>query len=94
MKDKKRRGDARRLAEEYAPRPISSYLMYGIVGVSLAGLGLYAFANFYDVDPLAYPLWIALSLVAVFAGSIGLRMARTRRHEAAHRREYNKLGPR
>ena len=91
MKDEKRRGVARGLAEEYAPRPISSYPMYGIVGASLAGLGLYAFAVFYDVDLVAYPVWIVVALLATFFASIVLRMVRSRRHRAAHRHEYDKL---
>jgi len=91
MKDEKRRSVARRVAEEYAPRPISSYLMYGIVGACLAGLGLYAFAVFYDVDLIDYPAWIALALLLAFIGSIALRMVRSRRHAAAHRHEYDKL---
>jgi hypothetical protein len=91
MKDEKRRGIARRRAEEYAPRPVSSYLMYGIVGASLAGLGLYAFAVFYDIDLIVYPGWIAGALLLAFLGSIVLRIIRSRRHSDAHRHEYDNL---
>ena len=94
MKDDKRRGAARKLAEGYAPRPISSLLMYGIVGSSAAGIGLVAVASFYDVDPLAHPLWVAAILLTVFVGSMVFRMIRSRRHAAAHRHEYRKTEPR
>ena len=90
MKDQKRRVASRIRAEEYAPRPQSSVLMYGAVGVVLGCLALVAFARFYDVSPLGYPIWIAAVLLAVFAGSIALRMFRSRRHSVAHRREYDK----
>ena len=90
MKDQKRRVASRIRAEEYAPRPQSSVLMYGAVGVILGCLALVAFARFYDVSPRGYPLWIAAVLLAVFAWSIALRMCRSRRHSVAHRREYDK----
>jgi len=90
MKDRKRRVASRIRAEEYAPRPQSSWLMYGVIGVVLGCLALVAFARFYDVSPLGYPIWIAAVLLAVFAASIVLRLLRSRRHSAAHRREYDK----
>jgi hypothetical protein len=64
--------------------------MYGVVGVVLGALALVALGRFYSVSPLAYPMWIAAVLLAVFAGSIAVRIVRTRRHAAAHRREYDK----
>lgn len=64
--------------------------MYGIVGVLLAALALAAFSKFYNLAPLAYPAWIVAALSAVFAGSIVLRMVRSRRHAVAYRREYEK----
>lgn len=92
LKDRKRRNEARKRAEKYAPRPLSSFLMYGIVGVGLAILALLAFARFYELDPFAYPLWVAAAMLLVFIGSIVLRLVRSRRHAAAHRREYDKAG--
>lgn len=93
MKDPARKDASRRRAETYAPRPQSSLLMYGLVGVLLAGLVLIAFSRFYDVAPLAHPVWIGAVLLVVFAGSIVLRVIRSRRHAAAHRREYDKARP-
>jgi hypothetical protein len=86
MKDRKRNVASRIRAEEYAPRPQGSWLMYGVIGVVLGSLALIAFARFYDVAPLAYPVWIGVALLAVFAGSIALRIFRSRRHAVAHRR--------
>lgn len=93
MKDRKRKKEAQERAENYAPRPVSSVLMYGIVGASLAGLIWIAFSRFYDIDPLAYPLWMAIVLALVFVGSMALRLLRSRRHSKAHRREYDKGAP-
>lgn len=93
MKDKKRRVEARKRAERYAPRPHSSVFMYGIVGVCIAGLAWAAFANFYDLDLFADPLWLGVALLLAFGGSMVLRDVRSRRHSAAHRREYAKTEP-
>jgi hypothetical protein len=90
MKDRKRRKEARDRAEEYAPRPVASILMYGVVGVCLAGLAWAAFSRFYDLESLAHPAWMAGVFVLVFVGSIGLRLLRSRRHASAHRSEYDK----
>jgi hypothetical protein len=90
MKDRKRNVASRIRAEEYAPRPQSSWLMYGVVGVVLGGLALIAFARFYEISALAYPVWIGVALLAVFAGSLALRLLRSRRHSVAHRQEYDK----
>jgi len=90
MKNKKRRDVSRKRAEQYAPRPQSSVLMYGAVGVSLVVLALIALGRFYDVEPFEYPLWIGVMLLLAFAGSVVLRMVRSRRHAAAHSREYAK----
>jgi NhaP-type Na+/H+ or K+/H+ antiporter len=94
MKDKQRRSEARERAESYAPRPVSSVLMYGIVGVCLAGIVWVGFSRFYDIDPLAYPLRMAIVFFLVFVGAIALRVLRSRRHASAHRREYDKGDPR
>lgn len=93
MKDKQRRSEAQERAESYAPRPVSSMLMYGIVGVCLAGLAWAAFSAFYDVDPFAHPLWLAVAFPLVFVAAIALRLVRSRRHASAHRSEYDKGAP-
>jgi hypothetical protein len=93
MKDRQRKDASRMRAEAYAPRPQSSLLTYGIVGVLLAGLALIAFARFYDVILLAYSAWIAAGLPLAFAASIVLRMVRSRRHATAYREEYERARP-
>lgn len=90
MKDRKRRDEAQERAESYAPRPVTSVLMYGVVGVCLAGLAWAAFSRFYDLEFFSHPAWMALLFLLVFAGSIALRLLRSRRHASAHRREYDK----
>jgi hypothetical protein len=90
MQDEKRRDEAQVAAEVYAPRPVSSPLMYGIVGASLAALVVAAFAGFYDLDPLAYPFSVLSGVVVAFIGALVLRRVRLRQHDFAHRREYNK----
>jgi hypothetical protein len=57
MRDDKRRAEARKRAEGYAPKPLSSVFMYGFVGACLAGLAWVAFTNVYDLDPFAYVAW-------------------------------------
>ncbi len=93
MKDRKRRKEAQERAEHYAPRPASSVLMYGVVGVCLAGLAWAAFSRFYDLEFFARPIAMAFIFLLVFAGSIALRLLRSRRHASAHRREYDKGTP-
>lgn len=94
MKEKQRRSEARDRAEAYAPRPVSSVLMYGIVGVCLAALAWVGFSRFYDIDPAAHPLWMAIVFLLVFVGAIALRLLRSRRNTSAQRREYDKGAPR
>lgn len=93
MKDRKCKDEARERAERYAPRPVTSVLMYGVVGVCLAGLSWVAFSRFYDLELFAHPGWMAFTFLLVFAGSIVLRLRRSRRHSRAHRREYDKGAP-
>jgi hypothetical protein len=90
MKDRKRRKEAQARAENYAPRPVTSVLMYGVVGVCLAGVAWLAFTRFYDLEFFVHPLWMVLVFLFVFAGSVALRLLRSRRHASAHRREYDK----
>jgi hypothetical protein len=93
MRDDKRRAEARKRAEGYAPKPLSSVFMYGVVGTCLAGLAWAAFTNFYELDPFAYPLWLGVALLLAFGASMVLRDVRGRRHVVAHRREYAKSEP-
>lgn len=91
MKNKLQNERARMLAGVYAPRPESSALMYGLIATSVAGLALFAFSRFYGLDALAHPLWIAVAAVLIFIVSMTLQFHLVRRHNAAHRAEYDKM---
>jgi len=66
--------------------------MYGVIGAVLAGLLFIGFGKFYEMDMWTHPIWLVGILLLVFAGSMFLRVFRRRRHEAAHRREYDNMG--
>jgi protein-S-isoprenylcysteine O-methyltransferase Ste14 len=90
MRDETRRDAAREAAEGYAPKPMDGSLMYGFVGVVLALLALFAFSRFYDSDLSIHPL-VAIAVIATaFAAAVILRIVRQKRHDTAHRAEYDK----
>lgn len=79
------------VAESYAPQPTSSILMYVYVGVALAVLGLASFGQFYNIDIISHPVWTAPIIVLTILVAISLRMSRSRRHNRAHRIEYERI---
>lgn len=83
-----RTANAKAAASAYAPAPNGSSLTYGFIAVSLLVLSLAIFSAFYSVDLLVYPLLIGLGIIVAFAGGIGLRRFRRRRHKAAVAAEY------
>ena len=90
MKDPVRKEAAREVAEGYAPRPQDGFVMYGAVGILLAGLALFAFGRFYDFDFSFHPL-LAVAVIAVgCVGALVLLVIRRRRHRTAHQAEYDK----
>lgn len=91
MKNKFLSDRAKAVAEVYAPRPQSSAVIYGVVATSLASVALVLFCRFYDLDAVAYPLWIGGAGVLIFLASMILQLHLVRRHRTAHRVEYDKL---
>lgn len=89
MKDKTRRRAARKVAEEYAPWP-EGIAMYILVAITLAVIGLGVFADFYDVDMISLPIVYVPFILAIVAIAFFLRIIRKRRHNKAHRAEYDR----
>ena len=92
MKDGKRREAARREAENYAPRPQDNRWMYGLVAAAVALLVIIAVGAFYTIDMWGQPVLVAVVLALSFAAGLLIRALRKRRHDAAHRYEYDKAG--
>ena len=88
MKEMKRRDEAEKAAELYAPKPQSTILIYGLVSICICGLALIAFGRFYSVDVLQYPLAVARVFIAIFVAGMVLHRSRSGRHTRAHRAEY------
>jgi len=76
MKERIRRDNALRAAEQYAPAPKNSRFTYGIVGLILAGVGLYFFATFYGIDLSRQP--------AIVIGVMALPIIDLRIDQRAH----------
>jgi len=88
LDDQNRCDQAGQAAEEYAPKPKGSSLTYGIVGVALAAVLIYAVGGFYGFDALRYPALVIAILAVAFLGSVMLRKLRKSRHHTAARAEY------
>jgi hypothetical protein len=91
LKERARKNTARTIAETYAPRPKSSAVMYAVLGVMSAGLGLTVFGKFYAVDVIAHPVWISGIVASAVTLAVILWIVRTRRNDAARGAEYDKL---
>lgn len=81
---------AREAAEAYAPKPVGSSIMYGLIAVVSVGLALISFEMFYNANIFAYPLIIVLLLSVTFLLGIMLRKRRKRVHAAALQAEMDK----
>lgn len=92
MKDGRRREAARQEAETYAPRPQDTRWMYGVVATAIALLVIIAIGAFYAIDLWGQPVLVATILALGFAAGLLTHTLRTRRHNAAHRYEYDKAG--
>ncbi len=90
ISDEVRKENATEMAEGYAPKPIDSSVMYGLVGIGIAGLALFAFNRFYGFDFSLHPFLALLIIAAVCVGALVLRALRTRRHGRAWKTEYDK----
>lgn len=93
MKDSVRREAARVRAEAYAPAPTDSRLLYGAIAVILLLLGLIAFGEFYAIDVWRQPLIIVVLAAMAAVAGLMFRMRQARRHQHAHRNEYEIGGP-
>lgn len=83
---------ARQAAAAYAPAPEASALVYGIVGMTLFGVGIWGAAAFYDVRLLPqWALLVAGSAVAFCLG-VWLRRRRRLRYVHAYQAELTGLG--
>lgn len=89
MKDKVRRRAARKVAEEYAPWP-EGIAMYILVAITLAVIGLGLFADFYDLDMISLPIVYVPFIISVVGVAFFLRTTRKKRHNRAHRAEYDR----
>lgn len=88
MPEKARQANARAAAAQYAPKPDGSTLTYGLIAVSVLGVALAIFGQFYDVDMLSEPVALVLAGIAAFALGAGIRLRLQQRHTAAYHAEY------
>jgi hypothetical protein len=93
LKDDLRRRAARKIAQGYAPRPESSLAMYVVIGNVLSILTLVLFGQFYDIDIISHPAWYAPFIIFSTLLAVFLWVIRRRRHNKAHRTEYDRTDP-
>lgn len=86
------RRDARAAANKYAPRPESSYTMYGVVAVLSVVMTAWIISLFYDISLLSHPVPLCIGFGVTFLGGLALRRLRGRRHRAAFDAEYKDRG--
>jgi hypothetical protein len=80
MTNEQRHDLASRRAEEYAPTPVNSALVSGIVGSTAVGMFGAALAGFYSINVSRY--WIVFTILVVlgFAIPFGSSAYRRRKH--------------
>lgn len=81
---------ARKAANVYAPVPVDSPLMYGLVAIVLSSLAMWVVVKFYGFDLTTHPVLIALGFVIIFIGAVLLRRRRMRHHNLAFDEEYKR----
>jgi hypothetical protein len=64
--------------------------MYGVVAVSVLLMGLIAVGGFYAIDVWNQPLLVGALVATTLLGALVVRRLRVKRHDAAHRFEYDK----
>ena len=94
MKDESRKVAAKEIANSYAPQPQDGFILYATVGTVLAGTAIFGFGRFYGLELAVYPISILATLISAGLCAIILRAVRSRRHAAAHRKEYDDTEPR
>lgn len=78
MLERQRETNARAAANNYAPRPVGSSLLYGLIAVTLVGLAMMIVSIFYGADIAAFPTFTGVTLAGAFIAGVILR--RRRRH--------------
>ncbi len=64
--------------------------MYILVAITLAVIGLGLFADFYDLDMISLPIVYVPFIISVVVVAFFLRTTRKKRHNRAHRTEYDR----
>lgn len=90
MAAKQRETNARAVANSYAPKPVGSSLLYGMIAASLAGLAMMTFSIFYDADITTFPSVIGIIFGGAFIAGVILRRRRRHLHGLAYAHEYNR----
>lgn len=86
----KRSNDSRSAAELYAPMPVGSSILYGLIAVVILGMVLWSVGLFYGLNFLAHPALLIGTGAAAFVCGVLLRKLRKSRHNDAYRHEYQK----
>lgn len=89
MKNLQLKEAARRRAERYAPAPVDTRLMYGVVAASMMLVATIAAAAFYGLELEAHLSAVAALASAAFIGGLLVRIVQVSRHRRAHRFEYD-----
>lgn len=87
---KQRLADSRTAAEEYAPTPQGSSLLYGVIAVVLLAMTLWILGRFYNFSFLEHPAFLVSVGAVAFCGGFILRRVRKQRHDAAYVNECKK----
>lgn len=90
MVDKKRETNARAAANKYAPKPLGSSLVYGLIAVTLVGLAMIIFSIFYGANIAAFPAVLWIILAGAFVAGVILRRRRRHLHGIAYAQEYDR----
>lgn len=91
MLEGQREASARAAANSYAPKPVGSSLLYGLIAVTLVGLAMIIFSIFYGTNIAAFPIIIGIILAGAFVAGVILRRRRRHLHGLAYTQEYHRL---
>lgn len=90
MLERQREANARVAANSYAPKPVGSSLLYGLIAVTLVGLAMIIFSIFYGANITAFPVIIGIILACAFTAGVMLRRRRRHLHGLAYTHEYDR----
>lgn len=85
-----RQANARAAANSYAPEPVGSSLLYGLIAVTLVSLAMMIFSIFYGANIAAFPIVIGIILACAFVAGAILRRRRRHLHGLAYTQEYHR----